>query len=264
MKRMNKWKDRGWWVSVEIDRTSSGRKNEDLALDLLDSAWERYDLLLESGKTVSRGIFNDKDDLMSLSRLLETAARWKGTIVYSNGDMLGTSDVSQLAKLLLCAANQPGCRSRHWERRLAYLGCHLMQIGLVNYSLSNLKKGSKYWFSYLKSEKGGFSHISLDKSALTKAFESTKLCPLFPETTTAVIEMLPSLPNLKPMNNHLFWMPTKQKIRTSWLCRFPPVVPNSEKMYRQWIRLKFSEFHDTQILAGEDKPRPYKRNFAQH
>jgi hypothetical protein len=252
---MEKWKDRDWWVSVDLDRMPSGRKNEGLALDLLARARERYDLLLESGKTVARGIFTGKVDLMSLSRLLEIAARWKGTIVYSNGNLLDTGVVNQLAKLLLCAANQPGCRSRHWEHRLAYLGCHLMRIGLVNYSLANLKKGSRYWFSYLKSEKGGFWHISLDKSALTKVFESTKLCPLFPEKTPALIEMLPSAVNLKPANNQLFWVPTKQKIRTSWLCRFPPVVPKSEIMYRQWIRLKLSEFHDTQILADEDKPR---------
>ncbi|MCP4628155.1 MAG: hypothetical protein GY850_32265 [bacterium] len=239
-----KWKDRGWWVSVEIDRKSSGRKNEDLALDLLDSARERYDLLLESGKTVSRGIFTREADMPGLARLLDIANRWTGTTTYSNGNLLGIGDVQQLAKLLNCAGNQAGCRSENWDQRLAHLGCHLLRIGLMNYSLAALKNGNRYWFSYLKSEKDGNSHVFLDRCALATAMESSQLCPLFPEKTPAIIEMLPSAVNLKPANNQLFWVPTKQKIRTSWLCRYPPVVPNSESAYRKWINNFYTKIND--------------------
>ena len=244
MKQMNKWKYRGWWVSVEIDRKPSGKKNEDLALDLLENAIERYDLLLESGKTMSRGIFTRETDMLSLARLLEIANRWTETIIYSKGDLLGSSDVQQQTKLLKCAADQAGCRSEDRDQRLAYLGCHLLRIGLMNYSLASLKNGDRYWFSYLKSETGDNPHIFLDRYALAKAMDSSQLCPLFPTNTPAIIEMLPSAVNLKPMNNHLFWVPTKQRIRTSWLCRFPPVMPNSESAYRKWINNLFQKIPD--------------------
>jgi hypothetical protein len=233
---MNKWKDRGWWVSVEIDRGPAGRKDEDRARELLDGAQERYDLLLESGKTISRGIFTIKTDFQKLAELLELSNRWTGTVVYVNGNRLGMEDARQLFGLLKCAGNYAACRSESVERRLAYLGCHLSRIGLMNYSLASLKNGARYWFSYLKSEKGSHLRVTLDKDALAKTMALSKLCPLFPAKTSAIIEMLPSSANLRPMNDHLFWVPTKHKIRTHWLSRFPPAVPNSERMYQQWLQ----------------------------
>ena len=235
MKSRTKWKDRGWWVSVEIDRKAAGRKDEAHARDLLDGAQERYDLLLESGKTISRGIFTIKTEFQKLAELLELSNRWTGTVVYVNGDRLGMDDVRQLFGLLKCAGIYAGCRSESVEHRLAYLGCHLSRVGLMNYSLASLKNGARYWFSYFKSEKGSHLQFTLDKYALAKTMETSKLCPLFPAKASAIIEMLPSSANLRPMNSHLFWVPTKYKIRTHWLSRFPPVVPNSEVMYRQWM-----------------------------
>ncbi|CAB1074378.1 hypothetical protein JY97_15790 [Alkalispirochaeta odontotermitis] len=237
----NKWKDRGWWVSVEIDRKPSGRKNEELALDLLANARDRYDLSLESGKILSRGIFTAEENMLGLANLLDIAKQWTGTIIYHKGDLLGTADVQHLGKHLKCAANQAGCRSGSLDQRLAYLGCHLVRIGLLNYSLAALKNGSRYWFSYLKSEKGNNLHVFLDKYALAKAMESSRLCPRFPDEASAIVDVLPPVVNLKPMNNHLFWVPTKYRFRTSWLCRYPPVVPNSEVMYRQWIKQLLQE-----------------------
>jgi hypothetical protein len=235
MKDITKWKDRGWWVSVEIDRKPAARKHEDRVLVLLESAQERYDLLLESGNRMTRGIFTLKTDLQNLAELLALSNRWAGTVVYVKGNRLGSGDVHQLAGLLNCAGNYAGCRFESLDRRLAYLGCHLLRIGLMNYSLASLKRGERYWFSYLRSEKGSHLHTALDKYGLAKSMDSSKLCPLFPAETSAIIEMLPSSVNLRPINNHLFWVPTKQKIRTHWLSRFPPVVPNSERMYQQWM-----------------------------
>ena len=220
---------------MEIDRKPAARKDEDRVLVLLESAQERYDLLLESGKSITRGIFTLKTDLPNLAELLELSNRWTGTMVYVKGNSLGTGDVHQLAGLLKCAGNYAGCRSEILDRRLAYLGCHLLGIGLMNYSLVSLKRGERYWFSYIKFEKGSHLQAALDKYALAKTMESSKLCPLFPSKTSTIIEKLPSSVDLRPMNNHMFWVPTKQKIRTHWLSRFPPVVPNSEVMYRQWV-----------------------------
>ena len=234
---MKEWKDRGWWMSVEINRKHSARKNEDRALALLDASRERYELRFENGETVTRGIFTLGADLLSLARLLELTNRWTGTVVYANGNQLGTGDVNQVAKLLKCAANWAGCRSGGMEQRLAYLGCHLAQIGLMNYSLASLKRGNRYWFSYLKSETGAKPPITLDKHALAKTMENSLLCPLFPSLTTAIIEKLPPTVSLRPDNHRLFWVAARQKIRSRWLSRFPPVVPYSEEMYRSWIRL---------------------------
>jgi hypothetical protein len=242
VRNMNKWKDRGWWVSVEIDRKPAARKDEDRVLVLLDRAQERYDLLLESGKTVTRGIFTLKTDLQNLAELLELSNRWTGTVVHVKGNGLGTGDVHQLAGLLKCAVDYAGCRSESFDRRLAYLGCHLFRIGLMNYSLASLKRGERYWFSYIRFEKDSHLQAALDKYALAKTMESSKLCPLFPAKTSTIIEKLPSSVNLRPMNNHMFWVPTKHKIRTHWLSRFPPVVPNSEVMYRQWIKQILTEY----------------------
>ncbi len=235
---MTKWKDRGWWVSVEIDRKPSARKNENRALALLDAAAERYDLRFESGKTVARGIFTRGADMLGLARLLELTNRWTGATVYANGNRLGTGDVHQVANLLKCAANWAGCRSGGMEQRLAYLGCHLEQIGLMNYSLASLKRGDRYWFSYLKSEMGANPPITLDKQALAKTMEnSQRWCPLFPAKTQAIIGKLPSTVNLRPDNHCLFWVATRQKVHSRWLGRFPPVVPYSEEKYRSWIKL---------------------------
>jgi len=241
-KNMNKWKDRGWWVSVEIDRKPAGRKDEDRTLDLLDAAQERYDLLLEDGKTISRGIFTIQTDFEKLAELLALSNRWTGTVVYVNGNRLGMEDVHQLCGLLKCAGNYAGCRSESVDHRLAYLGCHLTQIGLMNYSLASLKNGARYWFSYLKPDQGSHVQALLDKDALAKIMESAKLCPLFPAKTSAIIESLPSSVSLRPMNDHLYWVPTKYKIRTRWLCRFPPAVPNSEVLYRRWMEKIFMGF----------------------
>ena len=231
----NRWKDRGWWVSVDVARKPSGRKNQELALNMLDNARERYDLLLEDGKMVSRGIFTSKDDMQCLARLLDIVNHWDGTIIYHRGNLLGTAEVRHLAGHLGCAANQASCRSVSLDQRLAYLGCHWRRIGLMNYSLASLKNGARYWFFYLRTEQGDYRRAFLDKQALAKAMEPSRLCPRFPAETAAVIDMLPTVVCLRPANNRLFWVPTKYKIRTRWLCRFPPVVPNSEVMYRKWI-----------------------------
>lgn len=229
---------------MEIDRKPAGRKDEDHARDLLDGAQERYDLLLENGKTISRGIFTIKTDFRKLAELLELSNRWIGTVVYVNGNRLGMEDVRQLFRLLECAGNYAGCRSESVDHRLAYLGCHLSHIGLLNYSLVSLKNGARYWFSYLKSEKGSHFQVTLDKDALAKIMEPSKLCPLFPAKTSAIIEMLPSSVSLRPMNDHLYWVPIKYKIRTHWLSRFPPAVPNSEVMYRRWMEKILDETYN--------------------
>jgi hypothetical protein len=241
MKCTNKWKDRGWWVSVEIEKRTSARKKENLVRELLDRAQERYDLDLEGGKSLSRGIFTADADIQRLSKLLHLCKLWKGTKIYAKGNLLEIKKIGRLSGQLACAGTQAPCRSGDSHQQLAFLGCHQLRIGLLDYSLASLKKGDRYWFSYLKSEKGDYLHAALDKSELAKDLEPYQLCPLLPDVTETILEALPSRVSLRPINNRLFWVPTKRKIRTTWLCRFPPVIPCSAEHYRHWLEKLLAE-----------------------
>lgn len=235
LKSTKKWKDRGWWVSVEIDQKPAARKNENRVRELLDQAQERYNLYLECGKTLNRGIFTAKADMQSLSRLLDQCRNWKETKIYANGHWLESGRIGRLQAQLKCAGTRAPCRSGERHEQLAFLGCHLSRVGFMNYSLASLKKGDRYWFSYLKSEKGDYRHAYLDKSRLAKDLEPYQWCPRFPAITSKIVARLPSAVSLKPVNNQLFWMPTGRKIRSTWMCRFPPVVPCSADHYRHWL-----------------------------
>ncbi len=235
LKEIIKWKDRGWWVSVEIEKRTSARKNENLVRELLDRAPERYDLDLEGRKTLNRGIFTADAEIQSLSKLLHLCKSWKGTKIYAKGNLLEMRKISRLSGQLDCAGTQAPCRSEDRHQQLAFLGCHQLGIGLLDYSLASLKKGDRYWFSYLKSEDGDYLHAALDKSELAKDIDLYQLCPRFPDATQTILEALPLRVSLRPINNRLFWVPTKRKIRTTWLSRFPPVIPCSAELYRLWL-----------------------------
>jgi hypothetical protein len=241
VKKKNKWKDRGWWVSVEIDKRPSGKKNHQNALLLLDSGQERYDLILENGKTKARGIFNRQADMFLLAKLLEVAGHWQvaghwhGTAAYVNGNELGASEVRQLIKLLRCASNHSYCRSGIREHRLSYVGCHLIQTGLLYYSLDTLKKGARYWFSFFRAEKENPRTFFLKKSALFKRVLVSAACPLFPENTTTILESLPVTVDLSSRADSAIWIQTRYRVNTRWLSRYPPIVPKSEEVYKDWL-----------------------------
>jgi hypothetical protein len=235
MKKTTKWKDRGWWVSVEIDKRPSGKKNHQDALRLLDGAQERYDLILENGKTNARGIFTRQADMFCLAKLVEVAGHWRGTAVYVNGNELGTSEVRQLIKLLRCASNHSYCRSGIREHRLSYVGCHLVNTGLLYYSLNALKKGARYWFSFFRAEKENPRMFFLKRDALFKKVLISATCPLFPEDTMTIVGSLPVTVNLNRKEDNAIWIQTKYRVNTRWLSRFPPIVPKSEEVYKKWL-----------------------------
>jgi hypothetical protein len=236
VKNTTKWKDRGWWISVDIDKRPSGKKNHQNALLLLDGAQERYDLILENGKTKARGIFTRQADMFLLAKLLEVAGYWRGTAAYVNGNELGASEVRQLIKLLRCASNHSYCRSGIREHRLSYVGCHLIQTGLLYYSLNALKKGARYWFSFFRAEKENPRSLFLKRNALFKRVFISATCPLFPENTSPILESLPVSVNLSRREDNAIWIQTKYRINTRWLSRFPPIVPKSEEVYKDWLR----------------------------
>jgi hypothetical protein len=116
------------------------------------------------------------------------------------------------------------------------VGCHLVQTGLFCYSLNSLKNREQYWFSFFKAEKEGSRKFFLKKETLLKRVFMFAACPLFPDETTDIIKALPATVNLHLQEDDELWIPTKYRIRTRWLSRFPPIVPKSEAIYKNWIR----------------------------
>ena len=235
MVKQQKWKDRGWWMSVEIDRRASGKKNHQKALRLLEGAQERYDLILENGKTKARGIFTHQADLINLSELIEVAGLWRATAIYVNGNEPTISETRQLIRLLKCASQHAYCRSESLEQRLASVGCHLVHTGLFSYTLAALKKGTRYWFSFYRAEKENLRTFYLKKDALQKRVYLSAACPLFPENTAKILESLPRTLDLSCREDNTIWIQTKYRVNTRWLSRFPPIVPKSEKLYNDWL-----------------------------
>jgi len=222
-------------MSVEINKKQSGKRNHTNALILLETAQERYDLLLESGITMTRGIFTPYCDMLSLARLLETVNRWSDTVVYCQGRRLDRVDVSWFTKFLLCASNSSSSRCEKAKKNPDYFGCPRMKIGLMNYCLASFKNGAQYWFSYFKPENDAAIRFYLDKNKLANSMKVPELCPLFPQNTTAVLDLLPSTVNLADNFQRQRWVLTKYRLRTRWLSRFPPLAPYSESIYRQWM-----------------------------
>ena len=231
-----KLKEREWWVSVEFEKQRFGRKQFSKALELLGNGEERYDMIINNGRTIARGIFSKDSDISNLAGLLDVAGGWLGTVVYFNGRKLDVSMFSRLSKLLGCASHDAFCHSENREKRYEFLGCHLFQIGLLNYSLKSLKKGGRYWFSFYKKEKDSKQCFILDKAALKKDSGVSELCPLYPEKTKLLIHKLPLVVDLYAERNFSIWTTTKQRFRTRWTSRYPPVVPYSSKVYERWMR----------------------------
>lgn len=230
------WKDRGWWLSVEINKKASGKKNHAGARKILDTASERYDLLLDSGKTMARGIFTREADMNSLSRLLNAVNRWTDTMVVIRGKELGGRELAMFSRLLLCAARSRPCSKHNGEGTPEYLGCPLNKIGLMNYSLADLKNGARYWFSFFKPETDSAMRFYLDKNKLANTMIVHSMCPLFPQNTVELLDLLPTSVNLSNHNQRHRWVMSRYRIRSRWLCRFPPLVPYSETVYRKWMK----------------------------
>jgi hypothetical protein len=201
----------------------------------MDSATERYDVVLEKGQTVARGIFLMGDEPALLSELLSHANQSLNGKVFVCGEQLDRAGMKDLANLLACVSKAPHCKSEVKDRRWAFLGCHLVGVRLMDYSLQALKAGGKSWFSFLRREAAFKAKWNLDKFKLLDAFRTARLCPLFPPETGALIERLPADIDLERESDRRLWVETGRMLRTRWLCRFPPVVPYSETKYRQWI-----------------------------
>ena len=227
-------KHRGWWISVEFDKLRKGRKHFHETLALLEGG-ERYDLILENGKTVARGIFDSEAELPDLIRLIDRVKGWSGAVIYCNGQELDTGGARKILKTLKCAAaHDPPCRSSNRLKRHLFLGCHLSRIGLLGFSHQTLMKQARYWFSFFTHE--SWRSYRLKKDALQEAVKSADFCPLFPDDAQTIIDRLPMILDLDQKRVLALWVRPKERYQTRWLSRFPPVVPRSEKTYEKEMR----------------------------
>jgi hypothetical protein len=124
------------------------------------------------------------------------------------------------------------------------VGCHLVQTGLLSYTLNALKKGARYWFSFYRAEKENPRTFFLKRDALFKRVFISGSCPLFPEDTMTIVESLPVTVNLSLREDNALWIQTKYRVNTRWLSRFPPIVPKSEEVYKDWL--------SNLLLSGKD------------
>lgn len=232
----SKWIDRGWWLSVDINKNSSSRKYQGHALGLLEMAHEHYDLQMESGKTIVRGIFTAKSNLENIAKLLETVNRWTDRTVFIKGRKLSGSDMALAINCLICAASCPPCQIGPAGQQMNYLGCHLMKIGLMNYSLAALKNGARYWFSFFRPDTESARRFNLDKSELEQSMKIYELCPKHPPNTNDLLDRLPANVSLDDKLQRQRWVLLKYRFRTSWPGRYPPIVPYSESVYRSSMK----------------------------
>ena len=243
------WKDRGWWLSVDFPRQSKARrKNLLFALEALGKAAERYDLIDNQGRTISRGIFGRTAQTFgALSNLLTTIRSWQDVAVFVRGKKVERGGYGLLCSQLICAAGQAPCMPKSAGNTWRFLGCHQAKIGLLHFSLTALKKGAPFWFNFL--EKGSGNRFVLNKETLVKAVFLYELCPYFPQETREVIDRLPVAIDLNSRPDRDLWTPVRYRIRSRWLVRYPPVVPKSSAVYTRRM---------SRIISGASEAVPKK------
>lgn len=225
--------DRGWWVSVEFNRTARGRKGFDEALNLLERAAEHYDMIIHDGKTVCRGIFTKEDNMGELGRLIGMVKGWSDSVIHWNGLKLDGVGPGNLKKALECSVSNAPCRSKESRNARAFLGCHLSRIGLLNFSVSSLIRGKSYWFSFMKDDSGG--RIRLDRERLRESVFEYEFCPIFPQDTLELLDRLPHEVDLDRRGDRDIWTVPKKRVRSQWLSRFPPIIPRYDRRYELWM-----------------------------
>lgn len=227
-----------WWLSVEFAKKTTRNKHYSEALGLLDSARERYDLLLDDGDALARGIFQKNEDLLGVERLITKAGGWKSTRVYINGKEIPNRSIGRLTKMLRCAGTRRCCQAESDAKKLRYLGCHIVKnpVGLLGFSLKALKQGQQFWFGYFESLAGSRKEFQLKREKLEKTVSRGRLCPYFPDTTSTIVQMLPPAINLANRQQAAGWLPLQARFKTRWQCRYPAVVPHSSRHYEKTMR----------------------------
>jgi hypothetical protein len=232
------WKDRGWWLSVDIVKKRSSKKNYDEALSLLGLG-ERYDLILDNGKVIARGIFTRSNDLEQLANLLVMIEKWSGTEIYIKGTPIKRSKCWNLARILRCSAALPPCRHESTEKRFKYIGCHNTKypVCLLHY-MPNLNLKERYWFEFYEQVSNDrYSPYYLNKARLIRAVEAANeglsiYCPMFPFHSLSLIDSLPARIDFN-RGDARWWLQGRCKKKNK--DKKQTIIPRSPEIYRNWI-----------------------------
>jgi len=234
------WKDRGWWMSVDIIRQRSAKKKYDEALDL-QGLGERYDLILDNGKVLARGVFTPANDLNQLAKLLLMIEKWSGTEIHIRGKRIDCSKCWSMAQIFRCCAGMAPCQCESAEKHLTYIGCHKVKypISLLHY-LPNLNLKERYWFEfYEKARDDVYEPYYLDKKALKQAVESANdglslHCPRFPAQSLSLIDLLPVKVDFR-RGDARWWRLERSRKKNRNQQQKKIIVPRSPEIYRRWI-----------------------------
>lgn len=231
------WNDEQWWVAVDIDQKRERKKHFAEVVSLIERGTEHYRMHLEDGRHVIRGIFRDNPNLNALELLVGTAGGWEGTRIYVRGNPIEGVEIDQLEKVLHCANRWHYCRVSGNGRRNEFLGCHIMQIGLLGYSLEAFAAGTRYWFSFYYPYKEKCFQFYLRRQELRATTVFSKFCcPEFPPATDDIIDRLPDLVDLDRSPDKYVWLLTSYRLKARQASGYlPPIMPRSEEKYRTWL-----------------------------
>lgn len=231
-----------WRLSVEFEKEKVKDSYREIALCLLDAANERNDITLENGNTLARGIFTQNCEYEFIAKLIDLCAAWTSSVINVNGRRLDLSESRQIPHLLKCACHRAYCQQPVPEQRLVFFGCHLMQIGLLDYRFEYLKAGDRtWWFSYFCPDVSDEHKFVLDKEGLVNSLGITRFCPKFPGNISSIISRLPDAIHLKTQKDEWNWILPQKLMRSKCSVRFPPVIPRYPGRYQRWIIQKFKD-----------------------
>ncbi len=251
------WIDRGWYVAVEFELSTSGRMED--VLELARQNPHFVELVDERGVTVYRTIFF-KPDFPRFDRLYSLIGTWKSTTLYVKGDKIPRE---QLDEWYLCykvywghrksLTAKDNCGVSKVNRFPDFLGCFERNIYLRwrDPLYAHYQHLSRTWYSFGERTRDRFV---LDKPAMTAFLKKLNIdyeaCPCYDhERIERVLRKLPQEINPAVHKEWLFKEDYLKSIGARSYVNYDiaistlnAIVPSDEKSYHAFMeRLLDSE-----------------------
>jgi hypothetical protein len=227
--------DGKWLLTVDMLKKPSGNRNYGLVLSTLGLGKDRYDLRLENGDIIARGIFDNGVDLGLLANLIKTISGWNELKVHFNAQPLSSGSMRQLALVWHCASERRHCLTDQPDEETAYWGCHLAGIRLVGFDLKTLLYGEKYWFSFFVRSTENPDYFTLDKLQMQQAQRLAMACPHYPMGQEEILKKLPDSVYLAIRAQSRIWKLTPSKLKIG-----VPIIPRNSEQYHRWLMGKLT------------------------
>ncbi len=138
------WIDRGWYIILEFEQSSSPIFNK--VLTLARSGLDYSEIVDETGKIIYRNIFR-KEQIEQFVILFEFVKNWRSVSVYVKGDKLDRENLTlngincYIEKIHTSAEYCTNILSTHFKDLPDYFGCFRSRLAINPYEW-------KPWFSY--------------------------------------------------------------------------------------------------------------------